>query len=166
MTSVQLEQAVRRLVGELAMVRAQNTLLAVFLDRLEGFSREQFEREFAAFWETQGGALAQAYWEELEKGSIQARKHRSVHCFQGHVNTGTYQRRRCCLSQPWGSYGGILCLERRFRAIVTNFLPSVGRRYPRIRRTSASDSVASATTASAGVYPTRNCSARLTGTRG
>lgn len=67
MTSIQLEEAVRKLVGELAMVRAQNTLLTVFLDRLEGFSREEFEREFAAFWETQGGALSQAYWQELEK---------------------------------------------------------------------------------------------------
>jgi hypothetical protein len=46
---------------------AQNTPLTVFLDRLEGFSREQLEREFAAFCETQGGPLAQAYWEELEK---------------------------------------------------------------------------------------------------
>jgi hypothetical protein len=67
MTSVQLEQAVRKVVGELAMVRAQNTLLTVFLDRLEGFSREQFELEFTAFWESQGGALVQTYWEELDK---------------------------------------------------------------------------------------------------
>jgi hypothetical protein len=67
MTSVQLEQAVRKLVGELAMVRAQNTLLTVFLDRLEGFSREHFEREFKGFWESQGSALIQTYWQELEK---------------------------------------------------------------------------------------------------
>ena len=67
MTSTQLEQAIKKLVGEFAMVRAQNTLLTVFLDRLEGFSRDQFETEFKSFWESQGGALIQAYWQELEK---------------------------------------------------------------------------------------------------
>ena len=67
MTSAQLERVVRKMIGELAMIRAQNTLLTVFLDRMEGFSRDQFEREFSAFWGTQGGVLAQSYWEELEK---------------------------------------------------------------------------------------------------
>jgi hypothetical protein len=35
---------------------------------LEGFSQEQFEHEFKGFWESQGGALTQTYWQELEKG--------------------------------------------------------------------------------------------------
>ncbi len=67
MTSGQVEQVVKKVVSELAMVRAQNTLLTVFLDRLDGFSREQFEREFTSFWESQGGMLSRKYWEELEK---------------------------------------------------------------------------------------------------
>jgi hypothetical protein len=60
-----LEPVVKKLVGELALVRAQQTMMTVFLDRLEGFSREQFEREFSGFWEMQGPALAQSYSEEL-----------------------------------------------------------------------------------------------------
>ncbi len=67
MTTSQLEHALKKLIGELAMVRAHNTLLTVFLDRLDGFSREQFDTEFKSFWESQGGALTQAYWQELEK---------------------------------------------------------------------------------------------------
>ena len=65
MTNVQLEEAVKKVIEELALVRAQHTLLTVFLDRLDGFSREAFEREFAGFWETQGGVLAQSYSQEL-----------------------------------------------------------------------------------------------------
>jgi hypothetical protein len=65
MTNDELEGAVKRLVSELAFVRAQHTLLTVFLDRIEGFSREAFEREFAGFWETQGGILAESYSQEL-----------------------------------------------------------------------------------------------------
>jgi hypothetical protein len=67
MTSTQMEQVLRKIIEELAMVRAQTTLLTVFLERPERFSREQFEREFAGFWASQGDALAQSYWEELEK---------------------------------------------------------------------------------------------------
>jgi hypothetical protein len=65
MTNAQLEEAVRKLISELALVRAQHTLLTVFLDRIDGFSREAFEREFAGFWETQGGVLAESYSQEL-----------------------------------------------------------------------------------------------------
>ena len=67
MANVQLQGLVQKLVGELALLRAQYTLLTVFLDRLEGFSREEFEREFAGFWASQGNALTQGYTDELEK---------------------------------------------------------------------------------------------------
>jgi hypothetical protein len=68
MTPTELEHTLKKLVGELAMVRAQNTLLTIFLDRLDGFSREQFETEFKSFWESQGSALTQSYWQGLETG--------------------------------------------------------------------------------------------------
>ena len=67
MANVQLQGLVQTLVGELALLRAQYTLLTVFLDRIEGFSREEFEREFAGFWASQGNALTQGYMEELDK---------------------------------------------------------------------------------------------------
>lgn len=68
MTKEQLEQLITQLVEELAHVRAQYTLLTVHLDQLEGFSRENFERDFAAFWASEGEALSKGYRAELEKG--------------------------------------------------------------------------------------------------
>lgn len=67
MAKVEVERLLQKLVGELALMRAQYTLLTVFLDRLDGFSREQFEREFSGFWASQGDMLTQGYLEELER---------------------------------------------------------------------------------------------------
>lgn len=68
MTNEQLEEMVKKLTEELAHLRAQYTLLTVHLDQLEGFSRENFEREFAAFWASEGEALSKGYQAEMEKG--------------------------------------------------------------------------------------------------